>query len=405
MNNDIEDIIETLKKYEQRDLLKYINDLSNEEKDKLINEIKNIDFDLLNKIYVNALKECEISPNQITPIKYFCKKELNQDYYRNIGEKILRDNKLAVITLAGGMGSRLGLSKAKGTIEVTINDKNVSLFEVICNKLKKASKKYSSKINWYIMTSKRNDKLTKEYFEKNNYFDYPKENVFFFTQDTDYVLDVNGKLMLEDKGIIKKDSNGNGDVYRAFKSAGLNKTLDNVDYIVVSGIDNILLDIIDPVFIGLTCDNNLDIASKSIAKEDLDNSDWVFARVDDEPHIIKPSYLTGEMRYKKDKEGKYEFNQFNILCHIYKKNVFIECEDISLPYHAAFRKTNYLDEKGDIIEATSPNSYKFEKFIYDAFAYYKNFALLEVERDREFSPIKEKEDVKKAVDLYIKNKY
>ena len=147
MNNGIEDIIGTLKKYEQRDLLKYINDLSNEEKDKLINEIKNIDFDLLNKIYVNALKECEISPKQITPIKYFCKKELNQDYYRNIGEKILRDNKLAVITLAGGMGSRLGLSKAKGTIEVTINDKKISLFEVICNKLKKASKKYSSKIN------------------------------------------------------------------------------------------------------------------------------------------------------------------------------------------------------------------------------------------------------------------
>ena len=147
MNNGIEDIIGTLKKYEQRDLIKYLNDLSNEEKDKLINEIKNIDFDLLNKIYVNALKDCEISPNQITPIKYFCKKELNQDYYRNIGEKILRDNKLAVITLAGGMGSRLGLSKAKGTIEVTINDKKISLFEVICNKLKKASKKYSSKIN------------------------------------------------------------------------------------------------------------------------------------------------------------------------------------------------------------------------------------------------------------------
>lgn len=396
-------INEILEKYDQKHLLKYIDDLKEDEKEKLINEIKNIDFEFLNSLYKNRLKDIEIKPKQITPIKYFTKKELNQDYYKEIGEKIIKDNKLAVITLAGGMGSRLGLSKAKGTIEVNINGKNMSLFEIICNKLKKANKEYNSIINWYIMTSPRNKEITIDYFKKNNYFNYPKEKIFFFTQNTNYILDTNGKLMLEDKGIIKKDSNGNGDVYKAFKAANLNETLNNIEWISVSGIDNILLDIIDPVFIGLTIDNNSDIGTKSIAKEDLDNNkDWIFARVDDKPSIIKPSCLTDEMRYSKNEDGKYEYNQFNILCHLYKKDVFIEFEDKPLPYHIAFRKTNYLDDNGNIVEAKEPNSYKFEKFIYDAFAYYKNFTLLEVEKEKEFSPIKKEEDIETAVDFYMK---
>lgn len=402
---NIKEIIPILEKYDQMHLLKYVDDLNEEEKERLINEIKNIDFEFLNNLYKNTLKDTEIKPEQITPIEYYSKEELNQEYYKEIGEKILRDNKLAVITLAGGMGSRLGLSKAKGTIEVNINGKNMSLFEIMCDKLKSANEKYNSVINWYIMTSPRNYKITKEYFEKHNYFDYPKEKIFFFTQNTNYILDKNGKLMLEDKGILKKDSNGNGDVYKSFKEANLNETLNKIEWISVSGIDNILLDIIDPVLIGLTSENNSDIGTKSIAKEDIDSSDWIFARVDDSPSIIKPDCLTDEMKHSKNEAGKYKYNQFNILCHLYKKDAFIKCEDISLPYHVAFRKTNYLDDNGNIVEATEPNSYKFEKFIYDAFAHYKNFTLLEVKRENEFSPIKKEEDIDTAVDLYIKNNY
>jgi len=403
MNNKLSEIIKILEKYDQTHLLKFFDDLSIDEKEVLINQIKIIDFEYINKLYNETLIKKEIKTSQISPIKYYVKKELDQDYYKSIGEKILKENKLAVITLAGGMGSRLGLTSAKGTFEVNINGKKLSLFEVICNKLKEVNKKYNSIINWYIMTSPANSKLAKDFFIEKNYFGYPKEKIIFFTQSTEYIIDTNGKLMLEDKGIIKKGSNGNGDVYKSFKDNNLNESLKGIDWISISGIDNILLDIIDPVFIGLASEKNYDISAKSIAKEDLDNDkEWVYAKVDDLPSIINPIYLTKEMKYSKNENGKYEYNQFNILSHLYKKDIFLKCEDVFLPYHMAYRKTSYLDENGIKVEATEPNSYKPEKFIYDAFSYFKNFMLLEVEKDKEFSPIKEKEDVKKAEELYEK---
>lgn len=399
---NIKEIIPVLEKYDQMHLIKYFNELSSDEQEELINQIKSIDFEHINNIYINSLNKKDIESDRISSIDYYSKDELNQDYYKNIGETVLRDNKLAVITLAGGSGSRLGFSKAKGTFEIRINNKDISLFEVICNKLKVANKKYNSIINWYIMTSPSNDKVTREFFENNNYFGYPKEKVFFFTQDSYYLIDEDGKVFLEDKGIIKKRSNGNGDVYKSFKDSCLNESLKDIEWIAISGVDNILLDIIDPVFIGLTIDNNSDISSKSVSKEDINNNEWIFVNVDDFPNIIRPKYLTNEMKYEKNSNGKYKYNQINILSHLFKKEAFLKCEDISLPYHMVYRKTSYLDENGTKKEATEPNSFKLEKFIYDVFPYFNRFTLLEVDREKEFSPIKEIIDVKKAIDLYEK---
>lgn len=393
MDEKLKEISPILEKYEQSHLLSFYDDLIEKQKEHLIEQIKETNFSFLNKLYVNSFKNKVIEKNRIKPIDYYSIFDLSQqekEEYINLGKSIIANGKLAVITLAGGMGSRLGFKGPKGTYELQLppDEKRKSLFEFICDKLKYANEKYNSCIPWYIMTSPSNDKKTKEYFELHNYFDYPKEKVHFFKQHTIHILDINGKVMLDNIGKLKRDSNGNGDIFKAFKEAELEETLENIEWISVCGVDNILLEVVDPLFVGLSAHNKSKVASKSVSKKDLEAKTWVFAKVDGKTDIINPVFLTDGMRYSKNKNGKYQYNQINILAHLFSKDAFLKCSEIEIPYHRAFKKTDYINEEGMKMVVREPNSFKFEKFIFDVFQYFDNFTLLEVDESQEFAPIK-----------------
>ena len=373
-----------LSKYDQEHLIYFYDDLEQEEKEKLIGQIKETDFEYLKKLYQNSYKDENIEINRISPIEYYTKAKIDVNskrIYELIGEKIVKEGKIAIITLAGGMGSRLGYKGPKGCYEIDIPPKK-SLFEFICDKLIDAYKKYGVYLKWYIMTSPSNDEKTREYFEKKNYFNYPREKVFFFQQDTINILDTSGKVMLENEYTLKKDSNGNGDVFRAFMENDLEKTLDNIELLSISGVDNIILDIIDPIFIGIAVYHKSDIAAKSVQKEDVNSKDWVFAKVDGKPSIIDPKYLTDEMK------NSDKYNQINILSHLFTKEAFIKSSSIKIPYNRAYKKNDFINEEGMKIVAKEPNSFKFEKFIFNVFPYFDKLTLLEVNADDDFSPIK-----------------
>ena len=161
-----------------------------------------------------------------------------------------------------------------------------------------------------------------------------------------------------------------------------------IKWISISGIDNIILDIIDPLFIGLCAYNKSDIAAKSIAKSDMNNSEWIFANVDSKTNIISPSYLSDDMINQRHENGFHCYNQINILSHLFTTEAFIKSENIDLPYHRAYKKSHYINDEGMKIVPISPNSFKFEKFIFDVFKFFDTFTLLEVEPQLEFAPIK-----------------
>ena len=391
MDEKLKEIIPILEKYEQTHLIDFYDELDDNEKEVLVNQIKQTNFDFLNKLYINSFKNDVIDEKKISPINYYSKFDIKEkEKYIQLGEDIIREGKLAVITLAGGMGSRLGFKGPKGTYELQLppDDKHKSLFEIICDKLKEANKKYNCTIPWYIMTSPSNDEKTKEYFKLHNYFGYPKEKIHFFEQYTVHILDINGKIMLDNIGKLKRDSNGNGDIFRAFKEKNLENTLGNTEWIVVSGVDNILLEIVDPLFLGLSAHNKSQVASKSVSKKDFDAKTWIFAKVDNNVEIINPVYLTEKMKYEKNENGKYKYNQINILAHLFSKDAFLKCSEFEIPYHRAFKKTDYINEEGMKMVVQEPNSFKFEKFIFDVFKYFDNFTLLEVDENMEFAPIK-----------------
>lgn len=409
MNKKFAKAKKIVEKYKQEHLLQFYNEIEDNQKEELLEQILSTNFKKLNRYYKNSYKDDSISNNKISPINYYIKSDISKEekkIYINIGEKLIKDGNIAVVTLAGGQGTRLGYKGPKGCYEIDVPPKK-SLFEFLCDQLKEIYIRYGIYLNWYIMTSISNDEKTKEYFIEKNFFNYPKDKIYFFMQDTLEIINTDGKVILDNFYTLKRASNGNGDVFHAFKRAGLQKTLNNIKYISVSGIDNIVLDIVDPLFIGLINYNKSDIASKSIAKGDIESSDWVFANVNNKVNIIDPKNLSEKMLKSKNKKGNYNYNQVNILAHIFSKEAFINAPKHNLPYHRAYKKNDYINEDGIKVVVKEPNSFKFEKFIFDIFKYYKRFTLLEVERDDEFAPIKAftgKATPETALELYLKKR-
>lgn len=171
-----------LEKYNQEHLLCLYDELLEEEKSLLVNQILSLDFEEILNLYANSMHNNK--DFQISPLEHFEKDKFSQkeiEYYTKIGEQELKNNTFAIVTMAGGQGSRLGYKGPKGTYLLDLKPRK-SLFEIMCDDIKSVNSKYGILLPWYIMTSEDNDLATKNFFENNNYFDYPKEKITFFTQ-------------------------------------------------------------------------------------------------------------------------------------------------------------------------------------------------------------------------------
>ncbi len=382
-----------LAKYKQEHLLNFYDELNNDEKEQLVNQICQIDFEQIFSLY-EASKTDEVIPHRsIEPLPYTIKKDLSNEelaYYSSIGEHEILNGKYAVVTMAGGQGTRLGYKGPKGTFELDIKPKK-SLFEILSDHLKEANKKYNITIPWYIMTSIYNDELTKNFFEEKNYFDYPKDCIYFFKQSELPLIDLSGNLILEEPYKIKEASNGNGDVFASMAQYGIleNMRQRQIDWIFFSGVDNVILEIVDPLLLGLTICHKKFVASKTLLKENVEDNDWIFARKNGKPSIIDSCYLSSEMKVAKDEKAHFLYRDINLLAHLFHFSALEKVATVSLPYHRAFKKNTFVNEEGMKQVPESPNTYKFETFIFDAFSLFDDIELLRVEKVDEFAPIKD----------------
>ena len=200
----------------QSHIFAFENELSDIETRAFEAQLNNIDIDLAQKLF--NLKE-EIADNNfsVEPLPCVVEKDLTIDLkeqYITEGTDIMKRGEYAVVTMAGGQGTRLGHIGPKGTFYVNVPEP-ISLFEIQCNRIKKQAEACGKNIPWYIMTSEENDCETQKFFEENNFFGYPKENIFFFKQYMLPMLDENGKLILETKSKIKEGADGHGGIFKA----------------------------------------------------------------------------------------------------------------------------------------------------------------------------------------------
>lgn len=399
---------DVLKNYGQEHIISWMDKLTNDEKDKLVNQVLNLNIGQVVDLYNNLNKTFEIGNKNIEKISAFDISKLSDEEFKNyksIGEEFIKNNEYAVITMAGGQGTRLGHTGPKGTFKISVNNGDKYLFQIIVESLQKANNKYGVVIPWYIMTSDENNDQTLEFLEANNFFGYDKQKVKLFKQGKAPLISTKGQLLIGKDKLIKEASDGNGSIYQSLEKNGILEDMkqNNIKWVFVGGVDNILLRIVDPLLIGVTVSENNKIASKSVVKASPKERAGVFCKIDGKPSIIEYSELPEEMAEKVDENGELVYGDVNILSHLFSIDALETLAKTQLPYHIAEKKSDYLDENGNLIKPDDKNVYKFESFIFDAFSNYDDMSILRVKREDEFAPIKNAEGVdspETAVKLY-----
>ena len=392
MEEKIEAIKRTLKKYSQEHLLNGYEKLDEVKQKKLLNQIEKIDFELINSLYQNTQKEVEIPESQITPIEYLDKEKLNGDYksFQETGEKAIRSGKLAAVTMAGGQGTRLGHKGPKGTFDIGL-DSHKSLFELLSDSLKEQGKKYNVIIPWFIMTSEENNNETVEFFAKHKFFGYEKDkNLFFFKQGELPMVDTEGKILIGEDGLIKEAADGHGGIYEALVKNGMTNKMRElgVEWIFIGGVDNCLVKMVDPVLMGIAIQKHVTAAGKSVVKANPGEKVGVFCKRNGRPSVVEYTEIPKEMAEATDESGELIYGESHILCNLFNIDAVERMGRTPLPYHTAFKKATYIDKNGNKVVPDGPNAYKFEAFLFDAFGELDDMAILRVKREEEFAPVK-----------------
>ena len=403
---------EILKKHGQEHLLVNYEKLSDTEKTRLLDQIFSIDFEEVKQLYALTKKEEKFGNDVIEPIEYTNRKDIPEAKKQeliDLGIKELKEGKYAIVTMAGGQGTRLGHNGPKGTFEVNINGEIKSIFELIFEKILVAKKLYDVEIPWYIMTSKENNNQTVAFFEKHHYFDYPKSKITFFTQGELPMLDVNGKILLTKENEVKFAANGHGGIFSSMLDSGIIFDMKSrgIDKVYISGIDNILANLVDPLFIGFMESNNSTAAGISIVKRNPQEKVGVFCKRNGKPSVIEYTEISEELANKTDANGNLEFGESHVLLNMFKLEGIEKIATEKLPCHVAFKQASYVNTEGKYVEGTEPNSYKFESFIFDGFEALNNMCILRDSREEVFAPIKnssknnQEDNEETARNLYI----
>jgi UDP-N-acetylglucosamine/UDP-N-acetylgalactosamine diphosphorylase len=316
---------------------------------------------------------------------------------RNVGESVLRSGSVAAFVVAGGQGTRLGYDKPKGLYPVTpIHQK--SLFQVFAEKIRGAENTYETTIPWFIMTSKVNHQDTVDFFETNAHFGLKPEQVHFFRQGRMPAIDLDGKILLSSKSSIAMSPDGHGGSLRALVRSGATKIMEEEDIDVLSyfQVDNPLIKVIDPAFIGFHLQNQAGMSSKMIPKAYPEEKVGVFCTEEDKTLVIEYSDLPEDLMHATDDEGHLKFLSGSIAIHILSRD-FInrmgggDSSAPSLPFHRANKKIPTIDAEGHPVEPESPNGVKFEMFVFDALPFSDKTVVIETQRSSDFSPVKNAE--------------
>lgn len=405
-----QEIIELLKKYHQEHIIQLLQNLEETKKQELVEQINKIDFHQMTELYENTKKRIEIKENKIEAINYLDKEKLTEtqkDLLEGLAEEVLQKGEYAVVTMAGGQGTRLGHPGPKGTFKLDVYGKGKYLFEILAENLKEANQRYEMVIPWYIMTSKENHQETYEFLEKNNYFGYSKQDVILFTQGELPLMDTKGKLLIGKDYKIRLASDGNGGTYASLRGSGALADMKarGIKWVFIGSIDNALLKMVDSQLLGIAIEKKVQIASKSVVKANPHERVGVFCKINGHPKVIEYSELPEKMAEEIDQNGELKYGESHIMCNLFTIDAIEKVSKEPLMYHSAFKKNAYLDENGKEVIPEEPNSYKFESFIFDAFTFFDDIAILRGRREDDFAPVKNKEGIdspKTAKELYEK---
>lgn len=384
---DYEEAYEKLERHGQLHVLKYYDGLPEEKKAALLGQIESLDFSILQYCKENTTNQKgEIAPLAAMQLPEIEKKK---EKYTKIGIEEIRQGKVAAVLLAGGMGTRLGSDHPKGMYDIGLT-RPVYIFQRIIENMLDVVRQAEGWVRLFVMTSDKNHDMTVEFFEEKKYFGYNSDYVSFFIQDVVPASDYEGKAYMEEPWKISTSPNGNGGWFSSMNKCGLLDVIknDGIEWINVFAVDNVLQRIADPCFVGAVIDNGCVAGAKVVKKNSPDERVGALCLEDGRPSIVEYYELTDEMKAAKDADGNPAYDFGVILNYIFRTKELEMIMDRQLPLHVVEKQIPYMNEKGEHVEPETPNGYKYETLVLDMIHQVDNCLAYEVDRDKEFAPIK-----------------
>lgn len=364
---------------------------SNEqEKTRLEADLAQVDQALVERLIAGeglyAAPAGTIAPVEAYTIEYAASAQATADRAR--GEELLRAGQVAVVLVAGGQGSRLGIEGPKGAVPVSpIQHK--SLFQIHAEKILALTRRYGASVPLYIMTSIENDAATRAFFAEHQNFGLAARDVIFFTQGRLPSLRLDGGFIVGRDGGLFMNPDGHGGTFAALEKSDCLEDMRarGIEEIFYFQVDNPLVQVADPLFAGLHHRCGAQMSSKVVHKRDYDEKVGVLASLNGRTVVVEYSDLPAELRYASDEAGKMRYWAGSLAIHMLRRDFVEELTSggLKLPYHRAVKKIPALDEAGKPVEV---EGVKFETFLFDALPLAERSVTLEVERAAEFAPVK-----------------
>ena len=372
----------------QQHVLKYYEELSGDQQKELLDQIENTDFSVLASLKEKgeAGRRGEITPLAAMQLSQIREKEQE---FRKVGLDAIQKGKVGAVLLAGGMGTRLGSDNPKGMYNIGIT-KDVYIFQRLIENLFDVVREAGEWVPLYIMTSDKSHEATTRFLKEHDYFGYNSEYITFFVQDMAPACDYEGKIYMEEKWKMATSPNGNGGWYSSMYKWGVaQKALaDGVEWLNVFAVDNVLQRIADPCFVGAVIENDCAVGAKVVRKCTPDEKVGVMCLEDRRPSIVEYYDLTEELMNAKDENGDPAYNFGVILNYLFRISDLEQIRERALPLHVVEKKIPFLDESGSLQKPDKPNGYKFEQLVLDMIHELDSCLPFEVERNKEFAPIK-----------------
>jgi len=394
-------VFKNLEKHKQGHLLHFWHELNDDQRSHLLKQIEALNLSavdswvreyVINPVPVPVPTKVEAAPAYpVEPATPQMRKKYERA--REKGRHLISAGKVAALVVAGGQGTRLGYEGPKGNFPIT-PIKGKTLFQLFAEQIAAASKKYRAKLPWYVMTSPLNKQATIDIFEQNGFYGLPREDFFIFEQGTMPSFSFDGRILLEDKDKLALNPNGHGGTIKAICDSGALADMDKrgIELVSYFQVDNPLVNIFDPLFLGLHSIDGAEMSSKCLIKSGPKEKIGAFCLIDGKISVVEYSDLTDEQAERRNPDGTLVFGLGSIAIHIINTEFIrkLGYGELQLPFHRAIKKIPYIDTNGKWVEPEKPNGVKLEMFIFDALPMATKSIILETLRSEEFAPVKNK---------------